>query len=105
MKFKLRTILGAGAAALALAAALLGAFWPSAPAAEETWTRAEPGEYVLGEYGGCVAVYRPEDTVLPEQVTDIEIRLLPAADRRELAEGIVVQTREELLLLLEDLGS
>ena len=38
-------------------------------------------------------------------VTDIEVRLLPAADRETLAAGLSVESREELLLLLEDLGS
>jgi hypothetical protein len=38
-------------------------------------------------------------------VTDIELRQLPEADREALAEGMHVDSREELLLLLEDLGS
>ena len=73
---------------------------PAAPAPESELSR-----YILRESDGCVAVYRAEDALTPEQVTDIEVALLPASDRARLSVGIGVESRAELLCLLEDLGS
>ena len=92
-----------------LSAALTTALWrtlpherelPAAPAPE-----CELSRYILRESDGCVAVYRAEDALTPEQVTDIEVALLPASDRARLSVGIGVESRAELLCLLEDLGS
>jgi len=54
-----------------------------------------------GEY---VAVYSGSNDRTPF-VTDIELSALRAADRAMLELGIPVRDREELLALLEDLGS
>ena len=64
----------------------------------------EPAAYTLRDYGGCVAVFR-EDEPSPLRITDIETETLNDADRRSLLEGIAVDSKNELLLLLEDLGS
>ena len=62
-------------------------------------------DFVLGEYGGCVAVYSPVESGVPRRVTDIRVQLLPSADRTQLENGIPVRDDRELITLLEDLGS
>ena len=64
---------------------------------EEVW--------VLGEYSGCIAVFRPGDGLLPSHVTDVAVGLLPLADREQLSRGIRVESHRELLMLLEDFSS
>ena len=62
-----------------------------------------PG-YVLGEAEGRVAVYGGgADKLLT--VTDIELAGLREADQALISEGLPVSTHEELVALLEDLGS
>ena len=61
--------------------------------------------WVLGEYSGCVAVFKPGDGLLPSRVTDVAVRLLPSADRELLSRGIRVASHRELLMLLEDFSS
>lgn len=63
------------------------------------------GRYVLGEYGGRVAVYCPAEGSAPRRVTDIPVELLPRPDREQLRDGIAVGDGRELAMLLEDLGS
>lgn len=60
--------------------------------------------YRLGEHKGLVAVYSGGDTE-PVTVTDIELASLRQADRDMIARGMEAGSREELLRLLEDLGS
>lgn len=62
-------------------------------------------KWVLGEYGGYVAVFAPGDGLLPGRVTDVQVRLLPEKDRTQLSQGIVVADRRELMMLLEDFSS
>ena len=64
-----------------------------------------PGTYVLADYGGSVAIFENGETVNPLQVTDIELDTLRAADRAMIETGVPVSSREELMELLEDLGS
>ena len=86
------------AAALAAAAVLLGAGALGAQEEpEETW--------VLREYQGCVAVFPGGGGEVPERVTDIQVRLLPALDRDMLSGGITAENARELSALLDDLGS
>ena len=67
--------------------------------------RAESAEYFLKNSGDYVAVYeRPRDRQ-PLSVTAIELDQLRQADRAMVEAGIPVGDRQELLLLLEDLGS
>ena len=53
---------------------------------------------------GYVAVYGGRGGGKP-MMTDIELSALASADRAMIELGIPVKNREELLLLLEDLGS
>ena len=62
-------------------------------------------EYRIGCYGGLIAVYVPGEGSLPREVTSQPVELLPGADILQLREGISVRSREELAMLLEDLGS
>ena len=68
---------------------------------------ARPGEYLVADYGGSVAVFDSADSSMenPLQVTDIELGTLRAADRALIEIGVPVASREELMALLEDLGS
>ena len=68
----------------------------------------EPGGtqgYVLGVADGNVAVYGGGDMKRPVAVTDIELAGLREADRDLISQGLAVATQEELVALLEDLGS
>ena len=60
--------------------------------------------YILRSSEGCVAVFSAADG---EAVcaTGIEVALLPGADRAGLETGIPAESWEDVLLLLEDLGS
>ncbi len=60
--------------------------------------------YTLCAKNGCVAVLDPESGCAAV-VTDIELQSLREADRQLVEAGITVESREELLTLLEDLGS
>lgn len=82
--------------AVAMAALTLADFSP-----RET-PRTEQG-FVLGEYEGRLAIFGQSKE--PISVTEIELDGLRAADREKVQEGIPVTTREELVSLLEDLGS
>jgi len=61
-------------------------------------------DYRLGEHNGLLAVYSGEDTE-PVTVTDIALSSLRQADRDMISRGIAASSQEELLSLLEDLGS
>lgn len=61
--------------------------------------------YVLRDYHGKLAVFDAGDLKTPMTVTAIETAGLPLVDRDALTEGMTVDTEEELILLLEDLGS
>ena len=91
------TALLAGTAAVCAAAAADFAYVPSCSLAE--------AEYVLREYDGCVAVFASAVDKDPITLTDIEIETLRDADRQILNAGLAVADREELLTLLEDLGT
>ena len=61
--------------------------------------------YVLREYDGYIGIYIKGKTRLPVTVTDIEVRSLTGADRELVQAGLDVQGRENLMMILEDLGS
>ena len=67
--------------------------------------RTEGAVCYLRESGGYVAVYSRERDREPLEVTDIELSCLRRADRAMVRAGIPVLSRQELLLLLEELGS
>ena len=62
-------------------------------------------EYVLRDWKGYVSVFAPDSERDPLQVTDIETASLRVGDRAMLEGGLTVGSREQLLLLLEDLGN
>lgn len=61
--------------------------------------------YRLAERDGVVAVFSSSGAEEPEEITDIRVSLLPAADRERLQTGIPALDQRELAKLLEDLGS
>lgn len=100
MKLRVKVALGlllALFAAMSLAAVLgsLGVV----PAAAE----GEP--YLLREYQGNVAVFRPDSGERPVQVTDIRVAELPMGDRAELAAGVSASDYGAVVRLLEDYGA
>lgn len=59
----------------------------------------------LRQDGDYVAIFPDGRSREPSAVTDIELRGLRRADRAMIEAGIPVASRQELLQLLEDLGS
>lgn len=61
----------------------------------------------LGEYQGSVAVFEGGGRAggVPVRVTDIALASLRDCDREMIERGYAVGSQEELLALLEDLGS
>ena len=100
---------------MAAAVLAVGGAWRSlhrtlAPALPEEVTaryagREESAAYFLRDAAGHVAVYETRRSREPLAVTAIETANLRRADRTLLRQGIPVTDAEELLLLLEDLGS
>lgn len=75
--------------------------------AAQTSPALSTGSYYLCDRGGKVAVYHcGADGSLQGllELTDIYVNLLPENDALRLKSGITVHTRQELDLLLEDLG-
>ena len=66
---------------------------------------AENAAYLLKDNSGYVAVYENKRTKTPISVTAIETAALRNTDKILLSRGIPVSGTEELLALLEDLGS
>lgn len=104
----------AGTAAMATAAVFcaagaIGGITGDAKASEDagelSWpVDAEDAEFILREYDGCVAVFSA-DGGGPLTTTEIEVRSLREADRQLLGAGLPAADRDEVLTLLEDLGS
>ena len=67
--------------------------------------RTEGAVCYLRASDGRVAVYGTRRGREPLRVTDIELSCLRASDRAMVEAGIPVLSRQELLCLLEDLGS
>ena len=91
------------AAGILLLGAVAAAALLSPRPARETFAAADT--VILSDYGGRVAVFRPEESAAPRQVTAIEIRFLPGVDQTQLRRGIPVEEGRALAMLLEDLGS
>ncbi|MGI6028258.1 MAG: hypothetical protein ACOX81_02465 [Candidatus Heteroscillospira sp.] len=98
MRKHLRTWIGIGALAAAMA------FSAAAALAPDTQAATESEGYVLRESCGRVAVFLPNGAQ-PVETTDIELKSLPAADRIKLTDGVFVENMEQLARILEDLGS
>ena len=62
------------------------------------------GGYLIRATAGFVSVYY-RGTGYPALVTGIAIETLAEADKEDILSGIVVDTREQLMKLMEDLGS
>lgn len=62
-------------------------------------------EYILRDFEGYVCVFMPDGGDTPVSVTNIATDTLRGTDRALLADGIAVSSHDELLSLLEDLGS
>lgn len=67
--------------------------------------REDSAEFYLRVSGGYVAVFTGRREKEPVTVTAIEVSNLRGADRAMLERGIPVSDKNELLELLEDLGS
>ena len=74
------------------------------PTVEEKYTSFETAAYIVKEQDGYVAVFSSNPMRLLE-ITDISVGNLPAGDRNLLQTGITAGSRNELLMLLEDLNS
>ncbi|MEG1687189.1 MAG: hypothetical protein RR276_04835 [Angelakisella sp.] len=57
--------------------------------------------YFIKEYNGHVSVMR-SGSDQPEMIFDISTKMLPELDRKQLSDGIYVETYEELVRLIED---
>lgn len=62
-------------------------------------------EFVVRDWKGYVSVFRPDDRREPLQITGIETGSLRSSDQALLEGGLTVGSREQLLMLLEDLGT
>ncbi len=77
------------------------------PAAANTEVHSYDGaraEFVLRDYEGYVSVFSPGADPEPLQITAIQTESLRKRDRELLEGGLTVGSREQLLMLLEDLS-
>ena len=63
-----------------------------------------PAGYLVRNADGYIGVYY-QDGRRPVFITEIPVGTLGVHDREEVKQGIPVETRQELIQLLEDLGS
>ena len=78
---------------------------PSSGELKVEWpTTMEDAQFVLREYDGCVAVFAVGESK-PVTTPDINVRTLREADRALLSAGLPAADKDEVLTLLEDLGS
>ena len=87
-----------------VAGAAMSSQQPGADAPATSYDGAQ-AEYILRDYEGYVSVFASDADRKPLQVTGIEVAGLRRADQELLRGGITVGSQEQLLLLLEDLGS
>jgi hypothetical protein len=60
--------------------------------------------YTLGVWEGQLAVFEGEDPY-PAQLLDVAVAGLPKEEQQRLEQGLLVQTEQELYVLLEDYTS
>ena len=72
---------------------------------QEVAEESAPVRFTLAQHDGCVAVYSASDRENPLLVTDISLSSLRKTDRELIERGIAVSSHDEILGLLEDLGS
>ena len=61
-------------------------------------------EFIVREYNGKLGVFRGESPK-PFRNIDFEVSLLSEYDRKQLSEGIVVESLDELDTFIEDMAS
>ena len=88
----------------ALAAMTVSVVMGTLAAAAPKGMAAQTEGYIVKSWCGKVAVYSTGGAE-PVETTDIELKNLPSADRKQLETGIYIQNDEELAQILEDLGS
>jgi hypothetical protein len=71
----------------------------------ECMTETDSVSYVLKEYEGHVAVFMANDLNNPVTVTDIQVSTLRELDKKLMETGMTIDSRERLMMTLEDLGS
>ena len=103
-KTKLTVVTALSLCSVFCAGAALSTVRGSAANAEVVSYDGAEAEYILRDYDGYVGVFDAEQDRAPLQITAIETGALRQTDRDMLQGGISVGSREQLLLLLEDLG-
>lgn len=73
--------------------------------AAECMTETDSKSYVLKEYEGHVAVFMANDLKNPVTVTGIQVSTLREMDKKLMETGMTIDSRERLMMTLEDLGS
>lgn len=98
----------AGTAALTICAVLAAVHTAGTfPGQEQTEPQSYDGAraaYVLRDFEGYVSVFAPDEDPQPLQITSIPTESLRDRDRDMLRSGLTVGSREQLLMLLEDLS-
>lgn len=74
-------------------------------AAAECMTETDSQSYILKEYEGHVAVFMANDLENPVTVTDIQVSTLRELDKKLMETGMKIDSRDRLMMTLEDLGS
>ncbi len=105
MKVRIRMAVCAALAAIALYCAVGTISSVDVSGYDAGAVRLDNAAFVLAEYNGNVAVFTPGFEKSPLTVTEIEVSGLRAVDRDLISRGLVAYSKEELLTLLEDLGS
>jgi hypothetical protein len=59
----------------------------------------------IRDFNGKIAIFREENSPLPEEITNIRTYSLPDADKELILNGISIENHAQLSRLLEDLGS
>jgi len=94
-----------------LAAAALGsAGWGAASVdrgreAQTVYAQAQEETYLVKTVDGYICIFVSENLKTPAEKTGIDSATLRLEDQASLERGIRVASRQELLMLLEDLGS
>jgi hypothetical protein len=71
----------------------------------ECMTETDSNSYILKEYEGHVAVFMANDLKNPVTVTDIQVSTLRDLDKKLMETGMRIDSRDRLMMTLEDLGS
>ena len=78
--------------------------FPAAEAHPQQSYDGAQAEFVVRDYKGYVSVFAPGADPEPLQITAIPTESLRQSDRELLQGGLTVGSREQLLMLLEDLS-